>query len=153
MEAERRLEELGIVLPRVTAPIANYVQWVQVGQFLYLAGAVPRYNDEFKYLGKVDAELSVEEAYQAARYCTMNHLAMTKQALGDLDRVERVVQLIGYVNSSPGFREQPKVVNGASDLWVAVYSERGRHVRAALGISEIARNIPVETVVTLLVRS
>ncbi|MBI2369232.1 MAG: RidA family protein [Deltaproteobacteria bacterium] len=152
MEAERRLEALGIVLPRVAAPIANYVQWVQAGQFLYLAGAVPRYNDEFKFLGKVDGELSLEEAYQAARYCTMNHLAMVKQALGDLDRVERVVQLIGYVSSSPGFRQQPKVVDGASDLWVEVYGERGRHVRAALGIAEIARNIPVETIVTLLIR-
>lgn len=152
MEAERRLEALGIVLPQVAAPIANYVQWVQAGQFLYLAGAVPRYNTEFKYLGKVDGELSLEDAYQAARYCTMNHLAMVKQALGDLDRVERVVQLIGYVNSSPGFRQQPKVIDGASDLWVEVYGERGRHVRAALGIAEIARNIPVETVVTLLIR-
>jgi enamine deaminase RidA (YjgF/YER057c/UK114 family) len=151
MEAEKRIEALGIVLPPIPKPTQNFVQWVLADRFLYLAGAVPRYRDEYRYPGKVGSEVSVDDAYQAARLCTINHLAMAKDALGDLDRVERVVQLVGYVNAAPGFMDMPKVVNGASDLWIAIYGERGRHVRVALGVAEIARKIPVETMVTLLV--
>src|SRR5947209_7485485 len=152
MEVEARLHAMGLVLPRVNKPIANFVQWVLADRFLYLSGAVPLYNGEFLFPGKVGAELSIEDGYKAARYCTLNHLAMVKEALGDLDRIERVVRLEGFVNVAPGFKDMPKVVNGASDLWVELYGERGRHTRIALGISEITRDIPVETVVTILVK-
>jgi enamine deaminase RidA (YjgF/YER057c/UK114 family) len=153
MEIEKRLEELGIVLPRIRTPAANFVQYNLCGQFLFLAGAVPVYNDTYFHPGKLGREVSVEQGYEAARYCTLNHLAFAKEALGDLDRVEKVIQLQGFVAVAPGFQDMPKVVNGASDLWVELYGDRGRHVRIAMGVSEITKNIPVETQVTLLVRT
>ena len=152
MKAEARLKELGIELPPVRKPIANFVQYVLADRFLYLAGAVPILNNEVVNPGKLGGNLTLEQGYEAARVCTINHLAFAKEALGDLDRVERVVRLEGWVNVAPGFMDMPKVIDGASDLWVEVFGEAGKHARAALGIAEITRNIPVETVVTLLVK-
>lgn len=149
MHPEDKLRSLGLEIPTIPEPIANYVQWTLIDRTLYLAGAVPRYNGELQFVGKVDADVSVEDGYKAARFCTLNHLAMIKQAVGDLDRVQQIARLVGYVNSSPGFRQQPKVVDGASDLFVEVFGDRGRHARAAFGINEIANNVPVETVVTV----
>jgi enamine deaminase RidA (YjgF/YER057c/UK114 family) len=145
MHPEERLKELGFELPQVPAPIANYVPSKTAGSILYLAGAVPRYNGLLKYVGKVDGEVSIEDGYKAAQFCTLNHLAMIRQALRDLDRVAEVLQVVGFVNSSPGFRRQPEVVNGASDLLVNVFGDRGKHTRLALGINEIANNVPIET--------
>ena len=152
MNAEARLEELGITLPAVRKPIANFVQYVIADRLLYLAGAVPILDNEVVHPGKLGAEVSIEQGYEAARVCTINHLAFIKEALGDLDRVEQVVRLEGWVNCAPGFKDMPKVVNGASDLWVEVYGDAGRHARTALGVSEITRDIPVETVVTILIK-
>jgi enamine deaminase RidA (YjgF/YER057c/UK114 family) len=153
MKIEARLKELGIELPPVRVPTANFVQYVLADRFLYLAGAVPILNNQIINPGKVGAEVTLEQAYQSARACTINHLAFTKEALGDLDRVERVIRLEGWVNVAPGFKDMPKVINGASDLWIEVFGEAGRHTRTALGCAEITRDIPVETIVTLLVRN
>ncbi len=153
MGIEARLKELGLELPPVPDAVANYIPGVLVGEILYLSGAIGKIKDSLVYQGKLGADLTVEQGYQSARLCTLNHLAMAKAVLGDLDRIERAVRLIGYVNSAPGFTEAPWVVNGASDLLVEVLGEeRGRHARAALNINELTFDAPVETVLTLQVR-
>jgi enamine deaminase RidA (YjgF/YER057c/UK114 family) len=153
MGIEERLGELGLELPPVPDAVANYIPGVLVGEILYLSGTIGKIKDNLVYQGKLGAGISVEEGYQSARLCTLNHLAMAKSVLGDLDRIERVVRLIGYVNSAPGFNEAPWVVNGASDLLVEVLGEeRGRHARAALNINELTFDAPVETVLTLQVK-
>jgi enamine deaminase RidA (YjgF/YER057c/UK114 family) len=153
MGIEARLSELGLELPPVPDAVANYIPGVLVGEVLFLSGTIGKIKDTLVYQGKLGAELTVEQGYQSARLCTLNHLAMAKAILGDLDRIIRVVRLIGYVNSAPGFTEAPWVVNGASDLLVEVLGEeRGRHARAALNINELTFDAPVETVLTLQVR-
>src|SRR5262245_24810413 len=152
MEIEKKLAELGIELPNPPQPVANYVGWVQVGDLLFIGGVSNRWNGELKYQGKVGSDLTIEQAYDAARLCGLNHLALIKAALGDLDRVERIVKLVVYVNSAPGFNQQPKVANGESDLLVEVFGDRGRHARLALGVAELNVDIPVETEITVQVR-
>ena len=133
--------------------MANYIPGVLVGEVLFLSGTIGKIGSDLVYQGKLGAELTVEEGYKSARLCTLNHLAMAKAVLGDLDRIERVVRLVGYVNSAPGFKEAPWVVNGASDLLVDLLGEeRGRHARAALNINELTFDAPVETILTLQVR-
>lgn len=155
MGVEERLKELGLALPQVPPAVANYIPGVIVGEILHLSGTIGEYNGEIPYKGKLGADLSVQQGYESARLCGLNHLAMAKACLGgDLDRIVRVVRLIGYVNSAPGFREAPWVVNGESDLLVEVFGEeRGKHARAALNINELTYDAPVETVLTLQVRS
>ncbi|MFQ5894579.1 MAG: RidA family protein [Nitrospinota bacterium] len=154
MGVERRLEELGIVLPEVPAAVANYIPGVIVGEVLFLSGTIGQYNGEIPIKGKLGAEVTVEQGYESARLAGLNHLAMAKHCLGgDLDRVVRVVRLLGYVNSAPGFKEAPWVVNGESDLLVAVFGEeKGKHARAAININELTYDAPVETILTLHVR-
>ncbi len=153
MGIEARLSELGLELPPVPDAVANYIPGVLVGEVLFLSGTIGKIKDTLVYQGKLGADLTVEQGYQSARLCTLNHLAMAKAVLGDLDRIVRVVRLIGYVNSAPGFTEAPWVVNGASDLLVELLGEeRGRHARAALNINELTFDAPVETVLTLQVK-
>ncbi|MFC1491893.1 RidA family protein [Nitrospinota bacterium] len=153
MGLEDRLRELGLELPLLPEAVANYIPGVLVGEVLYLSGTIGKIGDKLVYQGKLGADLTVEEGYQSARLCTLNHLAMAKSVLGDLDRIERAVRLVGYVNSAPGFKEAPWVVNGASDLLVELLGpERGRHARAALNVGELTFDAPVETVLTLQVR-
>jgi enamine deaminase RidA (YjgF/YER057c/UK114 family) len=153
MGIEARLSELGLELPPVPDAVANYIPGVLVGEVLFLSGTIGKIKDTLVYQGKLGAELTVEQGYQSARLCTLNHLAMAKAVLGDLDRIVRVVRLIGYVNSAPGFTEAPWVVNGASDLLVELLGEeKGRHARAALNINELTFDAPVETVLTLQVK-
>ncbi|MHB8620178.1 MAG: RidA family protein [Chloroflexota bacterium] len=151
MRVEKRLAELGLTLPNPPEPVANYVGWTQAGDLLFLGGVSNRWNGELKYVGKVGSTLSEAEAYQAARLNALNHLATLKAALGDLDRVARVLKLVGYINAAPGFNRLPAVLNGASDLLVEVLGEAGRHVRLALGAAELNADIPVETEMTVLV--
>ncbi len=155
MGAEERLKELGIVLPEVPQAVANYVPGVIVGEILHLAGTIGIVNGEVPIKGKLGTDLTVEQGYQSARLTGLNHLAMAKQCLdGDLDRVIRVVRLVGYVNAAPGFKEAPWVVNGESDLLVEVFGkEKGKHARAALYQNELTYDAPIETILTLQVRS
>ena len=135
---EKKLADLGITLPPPGAPAGNYVPYVVVGDIAYMAGQVAREAGKMKYVGKLGRELSVEQGAAAAKLCAVNLLAQLKAACGgDLDRVERCVRLTGYVNSTPDFLEHPKVVNGASDLMVAVFGERGQHARTALGVAAL----------------
>ena len=152
MEIERKLAEMGLELPDPPKPVANYVGTVQVGDLLFVGGVSNRWNGVLKYQGKVGRDLTVEQAYDAARMCALNHLAIIKAALGDLDRVERIVKVVVHVNSAPGFNQQPKVANGESDLLVQLYGERGRHTRLALGAAELNEDIPVETEIIVQTR-
>ena len=135
---EKKLADLGITLPPPGAPAGNYVPYVVVGDIAYMAGQVAREAGKMKYVGKLGRELSVDQGAAAAKLCAVNLLAQLKAACGgDLDRVERCVRLTGYVNSTPDFLEHPKVVNGASDLMVAVFGERGQHARTAIGVAAL----------------
>ena len=152
MQIEEKIKELGIELPNPPTPAANYIGYVRVGNNLYIGGNIGRLNGVIKYRGKVGDAVSLEQAYEAARNCGLNHLATMKSALGDLDNVERIVKVIGWVNVAPGFTDMPKVINGESDLLVAVFGERGRHTRAAVGVASLSQDAPVETEVTVQVR-
>jgi enamine deaminase RidA (YjgF/YER057c/UK114 family) len=142
---EKRLGELGITLPPPGAPGGNYVPFVVVGDLAFMAGQVAREDGKMKYTGKLGAGLSIEDGRQAARLCAVNLLAQLKVACGgDLDRVERCVRLGGFVNSLPDFYDHPKVINGASDLMVEVFGERGQHARTAVGVSALPMDSAVE---------
>ena len=140
-----RLEELGIELPDTPPPIANYVPGVRTGNLLYLSGLGPAARaDGSELTGKVGADLTTEEGYEAARLTGINIISRMKGELGDLDRVKRVVKLLGMVNSDPKFNQQPAVVNGCSDLLVEVFGDKGRHARSAVGMASLPNDIPVE---------
>ena len=125
-----------------------------VGEVLFLAGTIGQYNGDIPFVGKLGGGVTVEQGYESARLCGLNHFAMAKHCLGgDLNRIVRAVRLEGYVNSAPGFQEAPWVVNGESDLLVEVLGEeRGKHARAALNINELTYDAPVETILTLQIR-
>ncbi|MCO5176501.1 MAG: RidA family protein [Thermomicrobiales bacterium] len=144
MNIEARIAELGLELPESPSPIANYVRYVQVGNLLYLSGTGPTRDGKPAYVGQVPTEVSVEDAYDAARIAALNLLGSAKEALGDLDRIKRVVKVLGMVNSAPGFGDQPKVINGFSDLMVEIFGDAGRHARSAVGMAGLPNNIPVE---------
>ncbi len=141
---DERLRQLGIELPEAPTPMANYVPAVQTGNLLYLSGQGPRVSAHDFKTGRVGESVTLEEAYQDARLVGIQLLAAAKQALnGDLSRVRRVVKLLAFVNSTPEFALQPKVINGCSDLFVEVFGEKGRHARSALG-AMLPNNITVE---------
>jgi enamine deaminase RidA (YjgF/YER057c/UK114 family) len=153
MSAEARLKELGIVLPSVPAPVANYLPFRLAGNLLFLAGQGPRDDNGGFMTGKVGAEVSVDEAYKRARRVGLGLLAATRQALGSLDRVETVIKMLGMVNAVPDFKDQPKVINGCSDLFVEVFGEAGKHARSAVGMGSLPNQISVEIECILLVKS
>jgi enamine deaminase RidA (YjgF/YER057c/UK114 family) len=152
MEIEKKLNELGFEVPPPPTPVANYIASVQVGSILFVGGNTGTVNGKRKYSGKVGEAVTLEQAYEMAQFCALNHLAFIKAALGDLDRVERVVKVTGYVNVAPGFKDMPKVINGESDLYVKLWGERGRHARAAIGVASLGGDAPVETEVIVQVR-
>ena len=142
---DARLKELGIEIPTAAAPVANYVGWVRTGNLVFTAGQVPLEDGKFHYVGKVGGEISLEDAVAAAKLCAINIIAQVKAACGgDLDKVKRVVKLVGFVNGVPGFADQPKVINGASDLMVAVFGDKGKHARSAVGAGSLPLNLAVE---------
>ena len=152
MEIEKKLKELGYELPNPPAPAANYIGYVRVGSLLFVGGNIGRINGVLKYRGKVGDAVTLEQAYEMARNCALNHLAIMKAALGDLDRVERIVKVLGYVNVAPGFTDMPKVVNGESDLLVQLWGERGQHTRAAIGVASLSQGSPVENEIIVQVK-
>ena len=143
MGAEKRLLELGIVLPEGPAPGGNYLSAKAVGNLVYLAGAISTGADGV-ITGSAGADRSIAEGYAAARACGLTQLAVLKHTLGSLDKVREIVSVNGYVNAVAGFPDSPAVINGASDLLVAVFGDQGRHVRAAIGVSALPRNALVE---------
>ena len=141
---EAKLEELGITLPTPGAPVANYVNAVRTGNLIFLAGKGPKKADGTYIKGRLGENMSIEEGYEAARVSGINQLAVLKQELGNLNKVKRVVKVLGMVNSTPDFTDQPKVVNGYSDLMVEVFGNRGKHARAAVGMVSLPIGISVE---------
>ena len=144
MGAEARLKKLGIELPPASAPVANYVNAVRTGNLLFLAGKGPAAVDGKRPSGKVGRDFTVEQAYQHARSTGLELLAAIRAELGSLDRVKRVVKLLGMVNAVPEFTDQPRVINGCSDLFVEVFGDAGRHARSAVGMGSLPLGIPVE---------
>jgi enamine deaminase RidA (YjgF/YER057c/UK114 family) len=143
MSAEDKLKELGLALPNVPTPVANYVPFKRAGDMVYLSGQGPRKADGSYHTGKVGREVRWEEAYEHAKLTALGLLAAAKMAAGGLDKVE-IVKVFGMVNGVPEFADQPKVINGCSDLFVAVLGERGRHARSAIGMGSLPNNMTVE---------
>ena len=144
MSAEQRLAALGLTLPPPPQPIGNYVPFRLAGSLLFLSGVGPRQPDGSIITGKVGAAIDVARGYEAARMCGLNLLVNIRSAAGSLDRVEAILKVLGMVNGTPDFGEQPKVINGCSDLLVEVFGEAGRHARSAVGMGSLPGNITVE---------
>jgi len=147
-----RLRTLGITLPPVSTPLANYVPFVIAGNLLFVSGQGPKASDGQWHTGKVGAEVSLEQAYEHARLAGVGVLAVARAALGSLDRVVQVVKVVGFVNSIPTFKQHPKVINGCSDLMVQVFADTGRHARSAVGVGSLPENITVEVEAILAIR-
>lgn len=145
MTVDAKLSELKLSLPAVTMPAANYVPYVINGGLAYFSGTLPMLDGKPQFIGKVGKEFTVEQGQECARICVLNILSHLKNALGgDLGKVKRLIRLGVFVNSAPGFTEQPKVANGASDLMVALFGENGKHARFAVGVSELPFGVAVE---------
>ncbi|GAF47180.1 RidA family protein [Rhodococcus wratislaviensis] len=139
----QRLTELGLELPAPSSPVASYVSAVRTGNYLYTSGQLPLVDGALPHTGKVAGDVSVEDAAELARICTLNAFAAIS-TLVDLDSIIRVVKVVGFVASAPGFNGQPAVVNGASDLLLAVFGDKGQHARSAVGVAELPLDAPVE---------
>lgn len=144
IDFDQKLKDLDIVLPAVSPPQANYVNITQAGKLLFLAGKGPRKADGTYVKGKIGADLTREQGYEAARLTAINQIAVLKDHLGDLNKVKRILKVTGMVNAAPYFTNQPEVINGFSDLMVEVFGENGKHARAAVGMGSLPRNICVE---------
>lgn len=141
---EDKIVAMGITLPAVPAPPASFVSAVTTGNLVFLSGQIPLEDGALRFTGKVGKEVSLEDGYAMARVCVINLLAALKSEVGNLDRVKRIVKVNGYVSSAPGFNDQPRVINGASDFLVEVFGKKGEHARAAVGVFELPFNCPVE---------
>jgi enamine deaminase RidA (YjgF/YER057c/UK114 family) len=143
-DPEAKLAELKIELPTPPSPVANYVNGVRAGNLIFLAGKGPKYPDGTELRGKIGGELTIEQGYEGARMTAINQMSVLKDMLGNLNKVKRIVKVLGMVNCTPDFVEQPKVINGFSDLMVEVFGDRGRHARAAVGMNSLPRGQAVE---------
>ena len=141
---EDKLCQMGLELPQPPTPVAAYLPTVRTGRLVFVSGQVPREKGELKYRGHLGSELNVEDGRAAARICALNALAAVKKEIGDLDRVQRIVKVTGYVASAAGFTEQPKVVDGASVFLNELLGEKGKHARAAVGVNELPLGVAVE---------
>ena len=148
-----RLAALGLTLPPVTAPAAAYVPAVRTGSYIYVSGQVPVADGKIAATGKVGAEVSSEEAARLARICALSALAAAADVAGGLENISRIVKVVGFVASAPGFNGQPQVINGASELLIEVLGEDGRHARSAIGVAELPLNVPVEVELIAEVRA
>ena len=152
-KVESRLAELGLTLPEVVPPLAAYVPAVQTGEFVYTSGQLPMVAGKLGLTGKVGAEVTAEEAKEQAKICAINALAAVKSVIGDLDRIERVVKVVGFVASAPDFTGQPGVVNGASEFLGEVLGDAGVHARSAVGVAVLPLDAPVEIEIQVKVRA
>ncbi|MFI7664437.1 RidA family protein [Nocardia sp. NPDC049526] len=140
---EKNLAQLGLTLPPVVAPVAAYIPAIRTGSLVYTSGQLPFVDGQLSATGKVGAEVSLDQAKEAAKFCALNAIAAVHDLVG-LDAVVRIVKVVGFVASAPGFTDQPQVVNGASELLGAVFGDAGVHARSAVGVAELPRNTPVE---------
>lgn len=144
IKVEQKLKELGIEIPKVTAPLGSYKPAVISGNLIFVSGQLPLKDGTLLLKGKVGAEVSIEDGIEAARVAAINSVSVMKNELGNLNRITRVIKVTGYVSSAPGFDMQAKVINGASDLFYEIFGEIGRHARAAVGVYELPLGAPVE---------
>ncbi|MBZ4686983.1 MAG: hypothetical protein PWQ96_2316 [Clostridia bacterium] len=153
MSYEQKIKELGLQIPEPPEPVAAYVPAVKVGDFIYTSGQIPFVNGKLKFKGKVGEDLTEQEGYEAAKVCALNCLSVIKGQVGTLDNIERIVKVTGYVNSGQGFQMQPQVINGASELLGEIFGENGQHARAAVGVSELPIDAPVEIEMIVKIKS
>lgn len=144
MSYDEKLIELGLTLPVPPRPVATYIPAVRVGDLLFLSGVLPSRDGQLIMTGKLGQGLSIDQGMEASKAALLNALAIIRSELGSLDRVKRIVKMVGHIASAPGFSDQPQVLNGASDLLVAIFGDAGRHARAAVGAAELPRQAPVE---------
>ncbi|MBD3288731.1 RidA family protein [candidate division KSB1 bacterium] len=152
MVIEKKLLEMGIELPETPKPVAAYIPAIRSGDLVFTSGQIPVVRGEVKYAGKVGTDISIEDAYQAAKICALNALSAAKSVVGDLDKIDQVVKVVGFVNSIPGFTQQPAVINGASEFFKELFGERGIHARSAVGVAELPLNVAVELEVIFRVK-
>lgn len=150
---EKQLERLGIILPEISRPSGSYIPVTSFGRLLFVSGQVPRVNGIVKYSGKMGADITLEEAYEGAKICAVNSLAAIKSEIGNLDRVERILKVNGYINSAPDFPYTYKVLNGASDFFLDVFGEKGRHARSAIGVQTLPDCAVVEIEVIVEIKN
>jgi enamine deaminase RidA (YjgF/YER057c/UK114 family) len=141
---EEKIEQLGYTIPKASKPLFEYVPIVIHNRFAFVSGQLPRMNGELIYKGKLGQEVSIEEGQKASIICVLNALSHLKQELGSLEEISRIIKVNGFVNSAPGFTDQPSVINGASKFLTQVFGEKGRHARTAIGASELPSHAPVE---------
>lgn len=151
-QVEKRMQELGLSVPQAPTPVAAYVPGVKIGEYIYTSGQIPLVNGELAYKGKVGAEKTLDEGYAAAKICALNCLGVIKGLIGDLDKVEQIVKVVGFVNSAPGFNLQPRVINGASELLGEIFGEKGKHARSAVGVNELPLDATCEVEMIVKVR-
>ena len=144
MSYEKKLKEMGIVIPEPVKPLASYIPAVQAGDMVYTSGQIPMKDGKLLYTGKVGKEVTPEQANEAAKLCAINCLSAIKGVIGDLDKIDKVFKVVGFVNSAAGFNAQPKVINGASDFLGEVFGDAGKHARSAVGVSDLPIDAPVE---------
>lgn len=152
MSVESKLNQLGLKLPETPKPIAAYVPAVKVASFIFTSGQIPIVKGNLKFKGKVGKDLTLEEGYEAAKVCALNALSAVRNETGSLDKIERIVKLVGYVNSADGFNQQPLVINGASELLQNLFGESGKHARVAIGVSELPNDAAVEVEMIVKIR-
>ncbi len=153
MSVESKLTQMGLSLPVAPKPVATYVPAVLTNDgYVYTSGQIPLVSGELKYKGKVGKDLDEAQGYEAAKICALNCLSVIKAQIGDLDRIERIVKVVGFVNSAPGFSQQPKVVNGASDLLGELFGEKGQHARSAVGVCELPLDAACEVEMVVKVK-
>ena len=152
MKIEDRLAELGLSLPEVPAPVAAYVPAVRAGNWVYVSGQTPLRDGKLRVKGKVGKDVTLEDAYEEAKQCALNIMAAVKSVAGSLDNVERIVKLVGFVASTPDFTDAPKVVNGASELFVQVFGDKGKHARSAVGVAALPLDCCVEVEAVVLLK-
>lgn len=141
---ESKLKEMGLELPEAPKPVAAYVPAVKINGYVYTSGQIPFVNGELKYKGKVGGGVSEADGYEAAKVCALNCLSVVKAQIGSLDKIERIVKVVGFVNSAAGFNMQPKVINGASELIGQIFGDAGQHARSAVGVNELPLDSAVE---------
>lgn len=153
MSFEAKISEMGLTIPEVAKPVAAYVPSIKVGDYVYTSGQIPFVSGKLAYAGKVGQDLQLEQGYEAAKVCALNCLAAIKSVIGSLDNIEQIVKVVGFVNSAPGFTDQPKVINGASELVGNIFGKQGEHARSAVGVPELPINAAVEVEMIVKVKS
>ncbi len=151
MNFEAKIKELGINIPEAAKPVAAYVPAVKIGDYVYTSGQMPVVSGELKFKGKVGKAVTLEQGYEAAKVCVINCLAAVKSVAGSLDNIEQIIKVVGFVNSAPGFNNQPTVINGASELLSLIFGKAGEHARSAVGVAELPLDAAVE--VELIVKN